>query len=129
MIDRYTRGRIGVCAIGGLLSFATAVSAQQDEGTQLRINGANVTLNGRVQTQFNTTTADDLPTTEIAIRRIRLDFGVQVNEMVSGNIQPLFAGGELGFDDAYLQLTFSPGIKFLAGRAHRPFNLFDPVSP
>ena len=111
-----------------LLGSTPAAAQQTVEGPRFRANVAEIEIGGRVQTQFNTTTADDEPTGEFLLRRVRLEAKVKVNDLVSGKIQPDFAGDRFSLKDAYLKLTFAPGLQVLAGKAHRPFGLLEQTS-
>lgn len=125
-----TRSKAVVAAALLLLGAgAERAAAQQTvEGPRLRANVLEIKLGGRVQTQFNTTTADDVPTSEVLLRRVRLEAEVKVNELVSGKIAPDFAGNRVSLKDAYLKLNFSPGVQLLAGNAYKPFGLLEQTS-
>ncbi|HEU0052605.1 MAG TPA: porin, partial [Longimicrobium sp.] len=94
----------------------------------LKAGAMEITIGGRVQTQFNTTDVDTEPATEFTLRRIRLEATVKVNDVVSGKIQPDFAGNRVSMKDAYLKLTFDPAFQLLAGQANRPFGVIQPTS-
>lgn len=112
-----------------LVLFSLPAAAQQAvEGPKVTTKAAEVQVGGRVQTQFNTTSVDEEPTTDWRMRRVRLEAKVKVNDVVSGKIQPEFAGSRISLKDAYLLLTFSPGVQVLAGKAHRPFSLLEQTS-
>lgn len=127
-----TRLRHSVFGLFALLLCACAVrngNAQQTvEGPRLKLNVLEIAIHGRVHTQFNTTTVDDEQPTEWLLRRVRLEASVQVNELVSGKIQPDFAGDRVSVKEAYLKLNFSPGVQLLAGKAFRPFSLLEQTS-
>lgn len=93
-----------------------------------RVNAAEISIGGRVQTQFNTTSVDEEPTGEFLLRRVRLEATVKVNEIVSGKVQPDFAGNRVSLKDAYLKFDFSPAFQLLAGNAWRPFGLLEQTS-
>ena len=116
------RGALAVAL--ALLASATRLAAQQTPaGVVLKSGAAEITLNGRVHTQFNTTSVDDEPATLMELRRLRLEVTVRVNDVVGGRIQPDFApGNRVVMKDAYLRLTFDPAFEILAGQANRPFS-------
>ena len=123
-----TSRRAGAFAVTlALLSCVTALSAQQT-GPVFRSGAAEISINGRVQTQFNTTDAESEPSTELALRRVRLEATVKINDVVSGKIQPEFAGSRVSLRDAYVRFTVDPALQFLAGQAHRPFSPLTMVS-
>ncbi|HEX6368303.1 MAG TPA: porin [Longimicrobium sp.] len=91
-------------------------------------SSARITFNGRVQTIFNTTSVDDEPATETELRRVRLEANLQLGRVVSGKIQPEFAGSRVSLRDAYVRLTLDPAFQVWAGQAHRPFGVVSPYS-
>ncbi|HEV2146242.1 MAG TPA: porin [Longimicrobiaceae bacterium] len=111
-----------------LLLAAGAAAAQQAPSTVFRASALEVSIGGRVQTQLNTTTVDSVPTAELALRRVRLEANVRVNEVVSAKIQPEFAGSRVSLRDAYVLFGFHPALQLLAGQANRPFGIIQPTS-
>jgi hypothetical protein len=107
---------------------AGALGAQEQQVTRWRANVAEIEIGGRVQTQLNTTSAGLEPTVEMILRRVRLDARVRVNDLVSGRIQPDFAGDRVSLKDVWVRLDFAPELQLLAGKAHRPFSLIEQVS-
>ncbi|HEX7240767.1 MAG TPA: porin [Longimicrobiaceae bacterium] len=107
--------------LGLALSLAVAGGAAAQQPVVFRSNALEVSVNGRVQTQLNTTTVETEPAAEIALRRVRLEATVKVNEWVTGKIQPDFAGSRVTLKDAWVKFAFAPGLQLLAGQAHRPF--------
>lgn len=107
---------------------APAVGQEAAPGVKLDINAAEISIGGRVHTQFNTTTVDSASATEWLLRRVRIEATVRINEVVSGKVQPDFAGDRLSLKDAYLKLDFAPGFQVLAGQAWRPFGLLEQTS-
>lgn len=112
-----------------LSTLSGPASAQQTpEGPILKVGATEIAIGGRVHTQFNTTTADGSPATEWLLRRVRLEATVRVNDVVSGKVQPDFAGNRVSVKDAYLKLDFSPAVQVIAGKAFRPFSLLEQTS-
>ncbi len=91
-------------------------------------SSARVTFGGRVQTVFNTSSADDVPAAQTELRRVRLEANLQFGPLVQGRIQPEFAGSRVMLKDAYVRLNLDPGLQLWAGQAHRPFGLVSPIS-
>ncbi|HEX5869084.1 MAG TPA: porin, partial [Longimicrobium sp.] len=91
-------------------------------------SSARITFGGRVQTIFNTTSVDEHPATETELRRVRLEATVQFGRVVSGRIQPEFAGPRVLLRDAYVRLNLDPAFQIWAGQAHRPFGVISPAS-
>lgn len=91
-------------------------------------DSTRITFNGRVQTVFNTTSVDDEPGTQMELRRVRLEANLHLNRVVSGRIQPEFAGTRVSLRDAYVRFTMDPAVQIWAGQAHRPFGVVSPYS-
>lgn len=108
-----------------LLASATPAAAQ---GFTLVSDSLRLTLSGRVQTIFNTTDAPGFASTEWALRRVRLEANVRVNPVVSGKIQPEYAGSRVQLRDAFVRLDLHPALHLLAGQANRPFSLVNLTS-
>ena len=87
-----------------------------------------ITVGGRMQTQFNTTTIREDAPSELILRRARLELEVRVNDLVFAALKPEFAGGTATLRDAFVRLDFSPAVKVLAGQAYRPFGLIEQTS-
>lgn len=115
-------GLLPLCAAALLLPVAAGAQvAVQSEAVE-------VTVGGRVQTQFNTTTIYDEAPSELILRRARLELEVRLNDLVVGVLDPEFAGDEVTLKDAYVKLEFSPAVQVLAGNAYRPFSLIEQTS-
>lgn len=123
-------GRLRSSLLTLLCCAATLPAAAQNriEGPVFRSKAAEIEIGGQVQTQFNTTTADDQPDTELILRRIRLEAKVRINDVVEGKVQPDFAGDRVRLKDAYVKYSFSPALQLLAGKAYRPFARITQVS-
>ena len=121
-----------IFALSALLLLVLAVPrlAAQDAppGPRFRVNAAEIEVNGRVHTQFNTSSVDTVPDSELILRRVRLGAKVRVNEYVSGKIQAEFAGDRARIADAFLQLALHPAFQVLAGRDQRPFGILTRTS-
>lgn len=105
-----------------------ALTAQEHPTSQLRVNGLVLSVGGRLQTQFNTTSIDGQVPSQIVLRRARIEVGIHVNERVSGVIHPDFANDDIELKDAYVRFTASPALQLLAGKAYRPFGLLEQTS-
>src|SRR5690606_41057836 len=53
-----------------------------------------LTFGGRLQTQLNTTSIDDVEGSELIIRRARLELEAKINDLITLVIEPDFAGDE-----------------------------------
>ncbi|HEX8275878.1 MAG TPA: porin [Longimicrobiaceae bacterium] len=106
----------------------STLRAQQADSVVFKANALEVSFAGRVQTQFNTTTVESEPSTEIALRRVRLEATVRLNDWITAKIQPEYAGSRVSVRDAYVRFAFDPALALVAGQAHRPFGTILPTS-
>lgn len=113
-------------AIALLLLACAAPAAAQ--GFTLASDSLRLTLSGRVQTIFNTTDVPRFASTEWVLRRVRLEANVRVNRLVSGKVQPEYAGSRVQLKDAFIRLDLHPALHLLAGQANRPFSLVNLTS-
>ena len=111
-----------------LLALGATTASFAQTGPVLRVNAAEITFNGRVQTQFGTTDVPGEPSSELFLRRVRLEVTVRANRFVSGKLAPDFAGERVTMKDAYLKMDFHPALQLLAGKAYRPFSLIEQTS-
>jgi len=118
----------GACVLLLLSGDPSAAAAQARTGVTLGSDAVELTIGGRVQTQFNTTTVLTEAPSELILRRPRLEIEVKLNDLVSGAIEPEFAGDEVTLKDAFMQLSFSPAFQVLAGNAYKPFSLIETTS-
>ena len=105
-----------------LLALASAAPATAQGFTITGPDSSRLTLGGRVQTQFTTSTVDDVPEAEVALRRVRLEATLQMNRVVSGRISSEFAGSRVSVRDAYVRIALDPALVVWAGQAYRPFS-------
>jgi hypothetical protein len=84
----------------------------------------NVRLGGRVQAQYAHSSMESAEN-EFFFRRVRLRADIELNEWISGRIQPDFAGGGASLQDAYVSFGFSDAFEVTVGQFKRPFDLFD----
>lgn len=112
--------------LAGLLYAGVTESAAQvrNPGGSSR-SYPEITINGRVQMQVNTSSADDVPPTDMIVRRARFGVDVAVNDYIRGRVQPDFAGGSLSLGDAYILFDLDDAFQLLAGRAYRLFSLLE----
>ncbi|MEW5929190.1 MAG: porin [Gemmatimonadota bacterium] len=116
-----------------LLALAAALvpanlRAQEADSVVFRASALEVSFGGRVQTQFTTTTVEAEPSTEIALRRVRLEATAKLNEWITAKIQPEYAGSRVSVRDAYVRFAFDPALALVAGQANRPFGTIVPTS-
>lgn len=94
----------------------------------LRAQSPDIRVGGRVQTQLNTTSIEGRAPSELLIRRARIEIAVEIDDRISGAIQPEFGGGSVTLKDAYLQVELTPGLSVRTGQAHRPFGRLEQTS-
>ena len=99
----------------------TRVHAQ----VEIRSRAATLTVTGRVHAQFNTSSVTGEFSSEFLIRRARLTAEVEINDFVSGKVQPDFGEGKVDLKDAYVRLSFDPAFRVYAGQFKRPFDIFE----
>ena len=87
--------------------------------------GPTVSFTGRIHAQWATSSVENAIENEFFIRRARVTAEVDVNDLVSGKIQPEFVGGDVQLRDAYVALGFSPYFSVRMGQFKRPFDLFE----
>lgn len=110
------------------LVLASPAATQETGAPVLRVNAAELSIGGRVQTQLNTSSVDGVQPSELLLRRARLEIGVRVNDHVSGALAPDFAGDGVSLKDAYLNVAVTDGIQLRAGNIKRPFGLLELTS-
>jgi hypothetical protein len=112
-----------------LLALLPGPAAAQ-ETPQIRVvtRAAEISIGGRVQTQFSTSSVDDAVPVLWEMRRVRPELGVRLNPLISARLNPEFAGSQIALRDAFVQFDFSPGFQLLAGQAFRPFSLLAQTS-
>ncbi|MFQ5702740.1 MAG: porin [Gemmatimonadales bacterium] len=121
-----TQSHTIAAALGSIL-LATAAQALHAQ-VEFHSKALAITVTGRVHSQFATTSVDGERSSQFLIRRARLTAEVEVNEFISGKIQPDYGEGEVNLKDAYVRLEFSPTFRVTAGQFKRPFDLFELTS-
>ncbi len=111
-----------------LLQLLAAPLARAVGQVEVNARAVEITLTGRVHSQFNTTSVTDEPEAEFLIRRARFTADVKVNDFVSGRIQPDYGEGKISLKDAYVRLTFHPAFRATVGQFKRPFDVFELTS-
>lgn len=92
---------------------------------------------GVAQLQFNTTSVDAeaiasresaLPYSTFETRRIRLQFDLEIDDWITGRIQPDFTLGRLRLADAWMNLALTDAFQLRFGQFRKPFSLIDLTS-
>lgn len=113
-----------------LLVLPAGARAQQDQDRAVDPEpvGIDLKLNGRMQMQFNTTSADDIPVGELLLRKIRLGVEARIGESIELELEPEIEKGEVGLGDAHARFRLGSALSLTAGRAHRPFGIMEQTS-
>lgn len=128
---------VALCfSICGLLSGQGSDGIETSYKNALRFNSADgdvkLKIGGRLHNQWTfwsyddalgTTGADMAPVDGVYFRRARLYFSGSINESVGFKAQYDFAGGTVGFKDAYIQLNSPSFGKYRVGQMYEPFGL------
>lgn len=116
------RGTAAVTCLAALtVTSAIPARAQQQPAPTFTVNGMEVTLGARLQTQFNTSSVDSVPATDWFLRRARVELSTRYGPVIAGKLQVDFAGNRAALKDAFVRLNLHPALNVLAGNAHRPF--------
>lgn len=126
------RGRrpllLASAVVTALATHGPAAAQEEPAGPVLEVNAARIEIGGRIQTQFNTSSVGEVQPSEFLLRRIRLEATVRVNDLITGRVQPDFAGDRVSVKDAWVRLDFHPALQLLAGKAHKPFSVLEQTS-
>ncbi len=106
----------------------SSVSAVTAESQQISARAADITLGGRVHTQYMTSSAEGAEPNSLFLRRARLTAEAVVNDRVSGRLMVEVSGGSAAVQDAYLEFRFTPGFRVAAGQMKRAFDPFELAS-
>lgn len=115
--------RAGILAVAVLALAPVGAAAQSVEAGPVRVD-----VGGRVQVQFNTTDLDGEPFSTFETRRIRAAFELEIEEWITGKVEPDFAGGGISLKDAWVNLDVDPRFQLKAGHFKKPFSLIELTS-
>ncbi|MCA1792138.1 MAG: OprO/OprP family phosphate-selective porin [Thioalkalivibrio sp.] len=105
------------------------LSAQSaDQTPRFTTDAVEVKIGGRLHTQFNTTSIDGQPASQLFVRRARVELSARVGDRVSGTVHPEFGNDQVTLKDAYVAFDLSPRVTMIAGKAYRPFGLLEQTS-
>lgn len=94
---------------------------------QIRIEGADVTVHGRVHVQLATSSVEGA-VADMIVRRARLTVDIGVSDFIDARIQPDFAGGRATLEDAWVRFSLDPRLRVSVGQFKRPFSTWDLLS-
>jgi hypothetical protein len=118
-----------IAPVALLVSCLPAAAAAQAEPTiRVVTRAAEVSIGGRVQAQFSTSSADEAVPALWEMRRVRLEMAIRVNPLISARLNPEFSGPQVALRDAFVQLDLGPAAQVQVGQAFRPFGLIAQTS-
>ncbi len=131
----------GVAVLTATLALAAPLGAQDSNEVTVKTSAMELKVNGRVQVQASTSScsefpvadnsacAEQVPGSDLFLRRARLTFSVKINDMIDFRIQPDFNKiDKVGLKDAWGRFTFSKAFRLKGGHFKRPFDGFVLVS-
>lgn len=115
------------------LAVPTTLAAQSIE-----TGPVDLRLSGRVQVQYNTTSIDEddvasdfddeIPFSVFETRRVRFSLEAEIDDWITGKLEPDFALGKLSLKDAWINLGFDPRFELRIGQFKKPFSLIELTS-
>ena len=105
-------------ALGAWLGVATAPAGAQEIKAR---SGSTVTVGGRVQVQYEASSARD-SVSSFSVRRVWVTIDGRVSDRVGGRVQ--FNADGASVLDAYLELSHSPALKIQIGQFKRAMSYF-----
>lgn len=131
----------GVAVLAATLAASAPLRAQDSDEVQFKTSALELTFNGRIQVQAGTSSCNDypvpddsacgeqVPSTDLFLRRVRLTVSGKINDMIDFRIQPDYNKvDQVGLKDAWGRFTFSKAARLKAGHFKRPFGGFFLVS-
>lgn len=115
-------------ALAEMRAYIAHAEAREAEAREAEEEEGPLTLTGRVQAQYNTTSDTSAIASEFMIRRARLTAELRINDIVTGKVQPDFGEGKISLKDAYVAFDFAPVFGMTVGQFKRPFDLFELTS-
>ena len=117
---------LGVAVMAALLALGAPakVQAQESSDISFKTKALEVSVGGRVQLQASTSScsefpiadnsacAEQVPSSDLFLRRARLTFTVKINDKIDFRIQPDFNKiDKVGLKDAWGRFTFSKAFR------------------
>lgn len=133
----------GAAVMASLLALGvpSEVKAQESSEVAFKTNALEISVGGRVQLQASTSScstfpvadnsacAEQVPASDLFLRRARLTFSVKINDKIDFRIQPDFNKiDKIGLKDAWGRFTFSKAFRLKGGHFKRPFDGFVLIS-
>jgi len=114
--------RTQVLVVALLLGAIAAPTALAGQGTEISARASKIRIGGRIHSQFAHSSAEDGKAADFFIRRARIVFDLEINDLVSGRLEHDFA---IGLKDAYFRFNFDPAFRVSVGQFKRSFDIFE----
>lgn len=114
--------------IGLAALVAAGFGAASVGAVEIDSKAEKITITGRAQVGFYTSSIAGDPASEFLVRRARLAMKIKVNEWVGAFVEPDFAGGSVALKDAYVKMSPNDNFDIMFGQTKRRFDLFELTS-
>lgn len=114
-------------ALALFLAVPAAVPAPSLAGQAIRTGVADVTVGGRLQVQYRTSSVEDA-VEEVFVRRARIRVDIRATEWIDARMEPDFAGGDATLQDAWVRFSLDPALRISMGQFKRAFSAFELAS-
>ncbi len=114
----------------GLMALvALGLGARSAGAVEIDSKAEKITITGRIQTGWYTSTIKGDPGNEFLVRRARMALKLKINNWLSGVIEPDFASGvSVDLKDCYVKGELSDNVDIILGQTKRRFDLFELTS-
>ena len=116
--------------VGLVALVAAGFSAASAGAVEIESKAEKITITGRVQTMWYTSSIKRDPGNEFLVRRARMALKVKVNKWIGGIVEPDFAagGGKVDLKDCYVKMSPNENLDIIMGQTKRRFDLFELTS-
>jgi hypothetical protein len=119
---------LALLAIAAIPFTQTKAVAQAPDADGVVLPRLELGLYGMLQTILSSTTADEVATSALDIRRARVGVTGQYGDALSGRVQVELVTGTPALTDAFVDVVPGAHTRIRAGRAYRPFGLLSRTS-
>ena len=116
--------------VGLVALVAAGFSAASAGAVEIESKAEKITITGRVQTMWFTSSIKGDPGNEFIVRRARLALKVKANSWLGGVVEPDFApvDGKVDLKDCYVKMSPNENFDIIMGQTKRRFDLFELTS-